>query len=105
MQNLEANSLSITQIQDFINGNALDLFQFVVFLNALQQDNQKLPSAFTIEDCREVGASKVFPPIPEAKIGLLFLPSGTYEAAVVGGVDKWRRLYDGTTFDPSTALP
>ncbi len=105
MQNLEANSLSITQIQDFIDGNAVDLFQFVVFLNALQQDNQKLPSAFTIEDCREVGGNKTFPPLPEAKIGMLFLSSGTYEAAVVGGLDKWRRLYDGTTYDPSSNIP
>lgn len=100
MQGIEFNSLSTAELQQY--GNAVRFFNW---LQAVQSDLNRLPSVYNQSDCKEVVGNKTFPPIPASKIGLLFLDSGTYEAAVVGGSDKWRRLYDGTTFDPATAIP
>jgi len=80
-------------------------YRFYNWLQAIQSDLESLPDIINEGDLLEVGGNKQFPSLPANKIGLLFLSSGTYEAAVVGGFDKWRRLYDGTTFDPSTNIP
>ena len=101
MQNLSSNSLSTEELSNVL-GDSIRAFLFV---QALQADNLQMPAVYLQKDCKVVGGNPTFPPLPSDKIGLMFLSSGTYEAAVVGGADKWRRLYDGTTFDPSTNIP
>lgn len=101
MQNLNSNSLTTEEITSIFGSN----IRAFLFIQSIQADNLQMPVVYLEKDCKEVGGFKTFPPLPEAKIGMLFLPSGTYEAALVGGVDKWRRLYDGATYDPAAALP
>lgn len=106
MQNTKQNALSVESITRFVNSDlGDDTWSFVFWLIAMQNDLLKIPTIFDLTDCKEVGGSPTFPPLPERKTGLLFLDSGTYEAAVIGGADKWRRLYDGTTYDPAAAIP
>lgn len=100
MQNIDLNGLSTAEIQDFTKA-----FRLFNWMQAVQDDLTKLPTVYNIADCKEVAGNKTFPPLPSNKIGLLFLSSGTYEAVVIGGFDKWRRLYDGTTYDPATNIP
>lgn len=107
MQNIKQTAITQTQIGQLVSGETKpqDSWSFIFWLKALQDDNLKLPSVYNIADCKIVSGNATFPPLPTEKIGLLFLTSGTYEAAVVGGLDKWRRLYDGTTFDPAANIP
>lgn len=100
MQNTDLNSLSTAELQEY--GKA---FRFFNWLQAVQDDLSKIPTIYNASDCKEVGGNKTFPPLPTNKTGLLFLSSGTYEAAVVASADKWRRLYDGATFDPTANIP
>lgn len=95
------NSLSTSGLNELSSFNQ----RFYNWFEAVQADLLRIPNLINESDLLEVGGSKQFPLLPADKIGLLFLSSGTYEAAVVGGLDKWRRLYDGTTFDPSTNIP
>jgi len=101
MQNLSKNSLSTEELSQIFKGNTRGF----LFVSSLQEDNLQTPSFYLQKDCKEVGGNATFPPLPPEKLGLLFLSSGTYEATVIGGADKWRRLYDGTTFDPATNIP
>ena len=107
MQNTAQAAITQEQIGQLVTSEipSLETWSFIFWLKALQDDNLKLPTVYNISDCKVVGGNPTFPPLPNEKIGLMFLSSGTYEAVVVGGVDKWRRLYDGTTFDPSTNIP
>jgi len=100
MQNIDQNALSTDELNTF--GGA---YRFFNWLQSIQDDLKSIPTVYRVTDCREVSGVRIFPSLPANKIGLLFLDSGTYEAAVVGGVDKWRRLYDGTTFDTGANLP
>lgn len=100
MQNIRSNSLSTDEIQEITNA-----FRFFNWMQAVQDDLTKIPVVYNVSDCREVGGAKVFPPLPSDKSGLLFLDSGMYEAVVIASVDKWRRLYDGTQYDPATNIP
>ncbi len=101
MDNTDNNAL-VTEELSQLAGNQ---YRFFNWLQAIQTDLISLPNVINEGDLLEVAGNKVFPSLPQSKIGLLFLSSGTYEAAVIGGFDKWRRLYDGTVFDPSTNIP
>lgn len=104
MQNVRDNELDLQEVAQSLNGGGInDRLAFLI--KAIQDDNLKFPVVYNIADCRVVGGNATFPALPSEKIGLLFLTSGMYEAAVVGGADKWRRLYDGTTFDPAANIP
>ncbi len=104
MESTENNALStsdlarVSQIISDKGGPA----RFFNWLESIQSDLIKIPSMLRQVDL--VGGVD-FPELPIDKVGLLFLSSGTYEAVIIGGIDKWRRLYDGTTFDPATAAP
>lgn len=102
MQNIDSNSLSSSELDAISRIAESNATPFWRWLLAMQDDNQKIPNIFGQSDL--VGGVN-FPSLPPDKVGLLFLSSGTYEAAIIGGIDKWRRLYDGTTFDPATAAP
>ena len=102
MQNVDRNLLPSSEldaISKVAGSNSMGFWRWMV---AMQDDNQKLPDILRQSDL--VGGVN-FPALPSGKVGLLFLSSGTYEAVIIGGIDKWRRLYDGTTFDPATAAP
>ncbi len=101
MDNTETNALSTLEL----NQLGQNEYRFFQWLQAVQDDLTTIPSMSTEGSLVEVGGNKVFPQLPTGKIGLLFLSTGTYEAVVIGGNDKWRRLYDGTTYDPATAIP
>lgn len=107
MQNINTNSLTTDELSAFAKtidkgtANPNDLFRFFNWLQAIQNDLNSIPSVYTIKDVKAGN----FPPLPVDKVGLLFLTSGTYEAAVVASVDKWRRMYDGATYDIGTAIP
>jgi len=111
MENIGRNSLTtdeLNKVAEIISNSSastIDLFRFFNWLQSIQNDLNKIPSVLNENDSIEVGGSKVFPPLPLDKLGLLFLSSGVYEATVIGGVDKWRRLYDGASFDPAAVLP
>lgn len=104
MESTENNSLStsdlsrVSQIISDKGGPA----RFFNWLESIQSDIVKIPNILSQSD---LVSGTDFPSLPPDKVGLLFLSSGTYEAAIIGGIDKWRRLYDGTTFDPATAAP
>jgi len=104
MQNIESNSVEdIEQLTRFATGDT-DLAgadAIVFMLAAIQRDLLKVP--FILDETDIVGGN--FPALPESKKAWLYLDTGTYEAVVIGGNDKWRRLYDGTTYDPATAIP
>lgn len=111
MENIKRNSLTtdelnrVAEIISDSSANTIDLFRFFNWLQSIQDDLNKIPSVLNETDSIESGGNQVFPPLPLDKLGLLFLSSGTYEATVIGGADKWRRLYDGTAFDPASILP
>jgi hypothetical protein len=104
MESTENNALStsdlgrVSQIISDKGGPA----RFFNWLESIQSDLIKMPNILRQADL--VGGLN-FPELPPDKVGLLFLSSGTYEAVIIGGIDKWRRLYDGTTYDPATAAP
>jgi len=107
MQNIKQSAITQTQIDQFVSENSsnVDLWAYVFWFKSMQDDLLKIPSIYDLTDCKLVSGNATFPPLPPEKLGLLFLSSGTYEATVIGGADKWRRLYDGTTFDPATNIP
>lgn len=97
MQSIENNALTTEELSR-LGDNVMRFFNF---LEAIQSDVTKIPFIFDQSDI--VGGN--FPALPESKKAWLYLDTGTYEAVVIGGADKWRRLYDGTTYDPATAIP
>ena len=102
MQNVDRNLLTSSEfdaISKIVESNSTDFWRWLL---AMQDDNQKVPDILRQSD---LAGGVNFPELPTGKVGLLFLSSGTYEAVIIGGIDKWRRLYDGTTFDPATAAP
>lgn len=104
MESTENNALSTSdlgRVSQAISDNSGSA-RFFNWMESIQSDLTRIPSILRQSDL--VGGVN-FPDLPPDKVGLLFLSSGTYEAAIIGGVDKWRRLYDGTTFDPATAAP
>jgi len=97
MQSIENNALTTEELSRLGN----NVMRFFNFLEAIQSDVTKIPFIFDQSDV--VGGN--FPLLPESKKAWLYLDTGTYEAVVIGGNDKWRRLYDGTTYDPATPTP
>lgn len=97
MQSIENNALTTEELSR-LGDNVMRFFNF---LEAIQSDVTKIP--FILNESDIVGGN--FPALPESKKAWLYLDTGTYEAVVIGGNDKWRRLYDGATYDPATAIP
>lgn len=104
MQNINDNTVTdLPVIEQFVTKglNPIDAQSIVFMLIAIQNDLIKIP--FILDETDIVGGN--FPVLPESKKAWLYLDTGTYEAVVIGGNDKWRRLYDGTTYDPATPIP
>jgi hypothetical protein len=107
MQNIQQNALTTDEINAIARSidkgtvNPNDLFRIFNWLQSIQNDLQSGPVSYTLRDVK----SGNFPSLPPEKVAFLYLESATYEGTVIAGVDKWRRLYDGATFDIGAAIP
>jgi len=104
MESVRLNSLTTDELNNLSQGNS----RVFSFLESIQFDLERVPPVVLEEELKIVGGNKVFPSLPTqngVKRGTLYLSTGQYEAVVIGGNDKWRRLYDGTTYDPAATIP